>query len=208
MKVYLLIGLIVLICLFDGGSSTTCKSDGDCGGSDIKHLFCSDEGICSSCTSDGDCSSGVCGGDGYCTLDGLFSSFSVYDICATLAILIGSIVAAGGGLGGGGIFVPVFILIISLQTKSAAALSQATIFGGSIVNLIMNFREHHPLREHRPLPDLPTILIFEPMLLGGTIIGVILNVIFPDPLILACLIVTVTFCHLLIYLFYFICVVI
>ena len=190
-KKCLLIGLIFFIYLFDIGSSSTCESDSDCGGSDMKHLFCSDEGICLSCSSNGDCSSGVCGDDGYCTLAGLFSSFSLYDICAAVSILIGSIVAAGGGLGGGGIFVPVFILVINLGTTSAAALSQATIFGGSIVNLVMNFNEHHPLRQHRPLPDLATILIFEPMLLGGTIIGVILNVIFPDPIILACLIVTV-----------------
>ena len=165
---YFLTCLIALLCLFDIGSSSTCNSDSDC-------------------------SSGDCGVEGYCIPDALFSSFSVYDICATFSILIGSIVAAGGGLGGGGIFVPIFILIMNLDSTSAAALSQATIFGGSIVNLIMNFRQHHPLRKHRPLTDLTTILIFEPMLLGGTIIGVILNVIFPDPIILACLFVTVSF---------------
>ena len=121
-KGYLLIGLVTLICLFGIASSSST----------------------SKCSSNDDCSSGVCGDDEYCTPNGLFSSFSLNDICATVAILIGPIVAAGGGLGGG-VFVPIFILILGLETKSAAALSQATIFGGSIVNLIMNFREHHPL---------------------------------------------------------------
>merc|ERR1712154_752753 len=64
------------------------------------------------------------------------------------------------------------------------ALSQATIFGGSIVNLIMNLKKFHPTRSHRPLTDFSTLLIFEPMLLVGTIIGVLLNVMFPDILIL------------------------
>ena len=59
--------------------------------------------------------------------DGFFENFSIYDICATVAILIGSIVAAGGGLGGGGIFVPVFILIIGLATKSPTPLSQVLL---------------------------------------------------------------------------------
>merc|ERR1712154_3128 len=64
------------------------------------------------------------------------------------------------------------------------ALSQATIFGGSIVNLIMNLKKFRPTRSHRPLTDFSTLLIFEPMLLVGTIIGVLLNVMFPDILIL------------------------
>merc|ERR1712190_160992 len=103
---------------------------------------------------------------------------------AMCAILVGSMIAAGGGLGGGGVFVPIYILILGYPPKFAAALSQATIFGGSIVNLLMNLRKHHPLRTHRPLTDFSTLLIFEPMLLVGTIIGVLLNVMFPDILIL------------------------
>merc|ERR1712154_446852 len=55
---------------------------------------------------------------------------------------------------------------------------------GSIVNLIMNLKKFHPTRSHRPLTDFSTLLIFEPMLLVGTIIGVLLNVMFPDILIL------------------------
>ena len=128
---------------------------------------------------------------GFCTLRPLFKHFNGFDVLCGFSVLIGAIIAAGGGLGGGGVFVPLYVLLLGFETKAAAALSQATIFGGSIVNLIMNLREYHPLRKHRPLPDTQTILIFEPMLLIGTIIGVILNVLFPDPLILVLLVVTV-----------------
>merc|ERR1711902_259903 len=79
------------------------------------------------------------------------------------------------------------------STKHAAALSQATILGGSIVNLIMNFRASHPKRPHRPLTDFPTLLVFEPMLLVGTVLGVLLNIIFPSMLILILLIVTLVY---------------
>ena len=95
------------------------------------------------------------------------------DVGCMFAILIGSMIAAGGGLGGGGVFVPIYILILGYETKYAAALSQATIFGGSIVNLIMNLKKHHPTRKHRPIIDFSTLLIFEPMLLVGTIIGIL-----------------------------------
>jgi len=115
------------------------------------------------------------------------------DMAGTLAIFVGSTIAAGGGLGGGGLFVPVFVLIVGMSTKAASAMSQAAILGGSVVNLVMYFRLSHPVRTHRPLPDLNCILIFEPMLLGGTIIGVLLNVIFPNILILICLLVTLLY---------------
>ena len=107
------------------------------------------------------------------TFGDLFEPFNVYDVLCTVAILIGSMIAAGGGLGGGGVFVPIYILILSFETKYAAALSQATIFGGSIVNLLMNWRQTHPKRKHRPLTDFATLLVFEPMLLVGTVIGII-----------------------------------
>eukprot|EP00486_Rosalina_sp_Unknown_P001690 CAMPEP_0201568264 /NCGR_PEP_ID=MMETSP0190_2-20130828/9225_1 /ASSEMBLY_ACC=CAM_ASM_000263 /TAXON_ID=37353 /ORGANISM="Rosalina sp." /LENGTH=415 /DNA_ID=CAMNT_0047989173 /DNA_START=56 /DNA_END=1300 /DNA_ORIENTATION=+ len=123
----------------------------------------------------------------------LFDPFTLYDGLCTFAILVGSMIAAGGGLGGGGVFVPIYILVLSFSTKHAAALSQATILGGSIVNLIMNWRTHHPKRPHRPLTDFPTLLVFEPMLLVGTVLGVLLNVIFPAMVILILLIVTLVY---------------
>eukprot|EP01083_Nonionella_stella_P162806 534870_1 len=115
---------------------------------------------------------------------GIFTDQVGNDIGAMFAILIGAMIAAGGGLGGGGVFVPIYILILGYPTKFAESLSQDSIFCGYIVNLIMNLKKSHPTRKHRPLTDFSTLLIFEPMLLVGTIIGVFLNVIFPDILIL------------------------
>lgn len=123
----------------------------------------------------------------------LFTDFNVWDGLCTLAILLGSMIAAGGGLGGGGVFVPIYVLIISLSTKRAAALSQATILGGSFINLWNNWTKSHPDRKHRPIIDFPTLLVFEPMLLVGSTLGVMLNTIFPDMLILILLVVTLVY---------------
>lgn len=124
---------------------------------------------------------------------GLFTEQTGRDVAATFAILVGSMIAAGGGLGGGGVFVPIYILILQYPPKFAAALSQSTIFGGSIVNLMMNLSKFHPERPHRPLTDFSTLLIFEPMLLVGTIFGVLLNVMSPDILILVLLAVVLSY---------------
>eukprot|EP01084_Bolivina_argentea_P168979 292950_1 len=123
----------------------------------------------------------------------LFSDFTGNDIATIICIFIGAMAATGGGLGGGGIFVPVYILILQLTTTGAAALSQATIFGGAVVNLIMNLQQNNPERLHRPLIYFSIILIFEPLLLVGTTIGVILNAMFPGILILILLILVLAF---------------
>ena len=207
-------GLLLLSSNIENGES--CKSDLDCG-SNIKYKFCmnvnknktgqdpakcgsKDSGcICVKCKEDKWCDvneqNDFCNMDnGYCEMNKLTKNFDASTIGTIIAIFVGAFIAAGGGLGGGGIFVPVFILLLDFDAKSAAALSQATIAGGSIVNLVMNFREYHPNenRSHRPLTDFNTILILEPMLLGGTVFGVLLNEILPDPIILVCLILVLT----------------
>ena len=173
---------------------TSCKEDLDCG-TNIKYEICNTTtSKCEHCKSDSQCDvnghNDDCVDHKWCEMSELTSNFDFSTIATIIAIFVGAFIAAGGGLGGGGIFVPVFILLLKFDAKSAAALSQATIFGGSIVNLVMNFRETHPNpnRKHRPLTDFNTILILEPMLLGGTVIGVLLNEILPDPVILVCLI--------------------
>ena len=103
------------------------------------------------------------------------------------------VVVAGGGLGGGGIFIPLYVLVIGMQTKQAVPVSQATIFGGSIVNMIFNVPQSHPLRSNHPLIDYMAIVMFTPSLLAGTTIGVVLNIIFPSWLITATLVVTLVY---------------
>lgn len=111
-------------------------------------------------------------------------------IVGTLIVFFGAMLAAGGGLGGGGIFVPVFILIVGLNPKEAVPLSQATIFGGSIVNMVMNYPLKNDMIPTRPLIDYNAVLMLTPMLLAGTIIGVLLNTIFPSWLIVVSLAIT------------------
>lgn len=88
--------------------------------------------------------------------------------------------AAGGGLGGGGIYVPVFFLVAGLEGHEAIPLSQVAILGGSLANLANYVPKIHPKIPERSLIDYGAVLLFTPMLLIGTTIGVILNEMFPD----------------------------
>eukprot|EP00128_Syssomonas_multiformis_P017547 Colp12_sorted_trinity150504_noHs@27948 len=82
---------------------------------------------------------------------------------------------------------PLFILIAGLTPKEAVPLSQATVFGGAIANMILYLPQGHPTLPNKSLVDFDAVLVLEPMLLMGTVVGVILNQIFPDWLIVTML---------------------
>ncbi|DBA02502.1 TPA: hypothetical protein N0F65_010974 [Lagenidium giganteum] len=105
------------------------------------------------------------------------------DIVGSIGAFIANILAAGSGLGGGGLLVPTYILTMGLSSHEAIPLSKATIFGSAIASFIINARKKHPLARDRPLIDYETMLLMEPMTLAGTIIGVNMNAIFPEWLI-------------------------
>lgn len=106
------------------------------------------------------------------------------DILCTLLVMIGSALCAGSGIGGGGIFVPVLMLVSSFTAKESVPLSKVMIFGGAIANYILNANHRHPSAD-RPLIDYGVCMILEPMTLLGTIVGVWVNGVFPPWLVLA-----------------------
>jgi hypothetical protein len=63
------------------------------------------------------------------------------DFWGLIFTALGLMIAAGGGIGGGGILVPIFILVMGFNPKYAIPLSNVTIFGGSIMNMVMNVRK-------------------------------------------------------------------
>lgn len=74
--------------------------------------------------------------------------------------VMGLMVAAGGGIGGGGILVPIYILIMGFTPKHAIPLSNITVLGGALANMILNVTKRHPIVD-RPLVDWDLILVME-----------------------------------------------
>mmetsp|Transcript_32347 Transcript_32347/g.77313 ORF Transcript_32347/g.77313 Transcript_32347/m.77313 type:complete len:614 (+) Transcript_32347:232-2073(+) len=109
----------------------------------------------------------------------------------TLA-MIGLILAAGGGIGGGGILVPIYILILNFLPKHAIPLSNVTVFGGSIANTLLNWRKRHPVAD-RPLIDWDLIVVMEPPTLLGALIGANLNKLLPETAIAILLVVLLVY---------------
>ncbi|KAF8034620.1 hypothetical protein BT93_C0814 [Corymbia citriodora subsp. variegata] len=101
-------------------------------------------------------------------------------------IIVGSIVGflgasfgSVGGVGGGGIFVPMLTLIIGFDPKSATAISKCMIMGAAGSTVYYNLKLRHPTID-MPIIDYDLALLIQPMLMLGISLGVAFNVIFAD----------------------------
>ncbi|XP_050265328.1 sulfite exporter TauE/SafE family protein 3-like isoform X2 [Quercus robur] len=110
-------------------------------------------------------------------------------------IVVGSIVGffgaafgSVGGVGGGGIFVPMLTLIIGFDPKSATAISKCMIMGAAASTVYYNLKLRHPTLD-MPIIDYDLALLIQPMLMMGISIGVAFNVIFADWMVTVLLIV-------------------
>ncbi|KAJ1415700.1 Transmembrane protein [Sesbania bispinosa] len=83
------------------------------------------------------------------------------------------------GVGGGGIFVPMLILVIGFDPKSATAISKCMITGAAISTVFFNLKLKHPTLDI-PIIDYDLVLLNQPLQMLGISIGVVLSVIFAD----------------------------
>jgi len=114
------------------------------------------------------------------------------DFVGFFLAIIGLMLAAGGGIGGGGILVPIYCLVMGFSPKHAIPLSNITVFGGSVANTILNVRKRHPLGD-RPLVDWDLILVMEPLTIAGALIGAFLNKVLPELLLTVLLVILLSF---------------
>ncbi|KAG6501192.1 hypothetical protein ZIOFF_041065 [Zingiber officinale] len=100
-------------------------------------------------------------------------------IVGTIIGFLGSAFGSVGGVGGGGIYVPMLTLIIGFDAKSSTAISKCMIMGAAGSTVCYNLKLRHPTLD-LPIIDYDLALLFQPMLMLGISIGVAFNVIFAD----------------------------
>ncbi|KAL3527094.1 hypothetical protein ACH5RR_011750 [Cinchona calisaya] len=100
-------------------------------------------------------------------------------VVGTAVGFLGAALGSVGGVGGGGIFVPMLSLIIGFDPKSSTAISKCMIMGAAGSTVYYNLRLRHPTLD-MPIIDYDLALLFQPMLMLGISIGVAFNVIFAD----------------------------
>ncbi|GMF09701.1 unnamed protein product [Phytophthora lilii] len=107
------------------------------------------------------------------------SEMDTYDALAIAFMIVGLAVSSAGGIGGGVILVPAMVLIMSFDIKRATPISNVAILGGAVANTWFNMRKRHPTVD-RPLIDPELALGMIPVVIGGTILGAVINKLIPS----------------------------
>lgn len=116
----------------------------------------------------------------------LFENGAGRDVAAALVFFLISGLALSVGIGGGGLYVPLLMIITGFQLRQATAVSQACLAGGATTALIYNLRQRHPSGQ-KPMIDYDLLLVMGPNLLIGALIGSALTQSLPSWLILVLL---------------------
>ena len=88
-----------------------------------------------------------------------------------------------GGIGGGGLIIPIIMSLFTFTTKEAIAISGFTIFTGSVARFLYSWHQRHPEKD-ATLIDYGIVIVMMPLVLVGSFVGVLLNIMLP-PVILS-----------------------
>ena len=180
--------LIVSSVLSDQPIGQTCTErtvEYDCG----NYLFCNitngTTGFCAACTQDSDCRSHFyCRENSQqkmnlCRYEPLLHKWDARLIGGIITVFFAGIFVSGAGIGGGGLYVPILMLLIDFPSSYSIQSSKALIWGGSVAVTLFNLNKKHPFYD-RPLINFNVAAIIEPISWLGTILGVIFNAVIPD----------------------------
>lgn len=98
-----------------------------------------------------------------------------------------------GGLSGGGVIMPTSALFYKFNSVNSISLSNCSIFFSGLVRFLMNFHQKHPKKHWATLIDYDVVMIMMPFCIIGSAIGIILNVMIPQLIIVIIMVVTLFF---------------
>ena len=102
----------------------------------------------------------------------------------------GLVISSIGGVGGGGILVPIYTLVMGFNPKHSIPLSNVTVLGGAMANFLLNYPKRHPNPSvSRPLIDWDLVAVMEPLTMAGALIGAFINKVLSEGVIAVMLVV-------------------
>ncbi|XP_024018935.1 sulfite exporter TauE/SafE family protein 2 isoform X2 [Morus notabilis] len=93
---------------------------------------------------------------------------------------IAASISSAGGVGGGGLFIPIMTITAGVDLKTASSFSAFMVTGASIANVVCNLASAIPRFAGKSLIDFDIALLSQPSMLLGVSVGVICNVMFPE----------------------------
>ncbi|KAJ8531580.1 hypothetical protein K7X08_027014 [Anisodus acutangulus] len=104
-------------------------------------------------------------------------------VLAGIFCFIAAFISSAGGIGGGGLYVPILTIVAGVDLKTASSFSAFMVTGGSIANVVCSMFLPSPKHGGKILVDFDIALLSQPFILLGVSIGVICNLVFPEWLI-------------------------
>ena len=115
-----------------------------------------------------------------CVHKGIFPIYrSEFIGVLVLTVLIA--LANVGGVGGGGLIIPIIMALFGFHTKEAIAISGFTIFTGSVARFIYSYNQRHPEKDATMI-DYGIVIVMMPLVLVGSFVGVLVNIMLPPVL--------------------------
>ena len=85
-----------------------------------------------------------------------------------------------GGIGGGGVAIPLVMVFFNFSMKPAIAISSFSIMCATLARFFFNFNERHPEKENCTSIEYGMTNVMMPLILIGSLIGAYVYVSFPD----------------------------
>ena len=96
-------------------------------------------------------------------------------IIAVVVCYLAATLASAGGIGGGGLILPILLVVGDFDFEGAVILSMSAVFGNTLSQIIVNSIKRHPIEETRPLVDFDQVSILLPAQLAGANVGMQLS---------------------------------
>lgn len=110
--------------------------------------------------------------------------FTFSSVISGVLCFVAASISSAGGIGGGGLFIPILSIVAGFDLKTASSFSAFMVTGGSMANVLYNTLIRSSNAEGKKgLIDYDIALLSEPCMLLGVSIGVILNRVIPEWLI-------------------------
>ncbi|XP_022933189.1 sulfite exporter TauE/SafE family protein 5-like [Cucurbita moschata] len=106
--------------------------------------------------------------------------FSPPIVIAGVLCFIAASLSSAGGIGGGGLYIPILTIVAGVDLKTASSLSAFMVTGGSIANVFNSLFSKRSKSEGKCLINFDIALLTEPCMLLGVSIGVLCNLAFPE----------------------------
>lgn len=104
-------------------------------------------------------------------------------VIAGVLCFVAASISNAGGIGGGGLFIPILTIVARLDLKTASTYSAFMVTGGSSANVMYHMISASPKYGAQSFIDYDICFLSEPFMLLGVSIGVMCNIMFPEWLI-------------------------